>query len=115
MVKFGVAGNSESFYNEGYKHTEEAAKWCYNRGIDVFEYSFGKGVRMTKEKAEKIGAAFTQYGLEMTAHAPYYINFANPDPEKIHNSIGYVLQTQRRTNCRTPRHTRQGRTRAGGR
>lgn len=93
MIKFGVAGNSLSFYEEGHKHTEEAAKWCFDRGIDVFEYSFGKGVRMTPEKAKQIGESFLAYGIEMSAHAPYYINFANPDPEKIQNSVGYVLQT----------------------
>ena len=91
MIKFGVAGNSNSFYEEGYKHTTQAAEWCHKRGIELFEYSFGKGVKMTEKKAEEIGAAFSEFGLEMSAHAPYYINFSNPDDEKIYNSIQYVL------------------------
>lgn len=93
MIKFGVAGNSNSFYEEGYKHTTQAAEWCHKRGIELFEYSFGKGVKMTEKKAEEIGAAFSEFGIEMSAHAPYYINFSNPDDEKIYNSIQYVLAT----------------------
>lgn len=91
MIKFGVAGNSNSFYNEGYKHTYQAAEWCKNRGIDAFEYSFGKGVKMTESTAITIGKAFKEQGIELSIHAPYYINFANPDPLMIEKSIGYVL------------------------
>src|SRR5574344_601632 len=93
MTKFGVAGNSLSFYAEGYQHTAEAAEWCAERGIDAFEYSFGKGVKMTEKTAKEIGEAFTKCGVELSVHAPYYINFSNPDAEKIDNSINYVLQS----------------------
>ena len=95
MIKFGVAGNSLSFYNEGHKHTYEAAEWCKLRGIDIFEYSFGKGVRMTDDTAINIGKAFKNAGVELSIHAPYYINFANNDPDKIANSIRYVMQCLR--------------------
>ncbi len=93
MIKFGVAGNSASFYAEGHKHTVEAADWCKKRGLDCFEYSFGKGVKMSSETAGAIGAAFNAAGLELSVHAPYFINFANPDPQKIENSIGYVISS----------------------
>lgn len=91
MIKFGVAGNSLSFYAEGHERTEGAAKWCRERGIDVFEYSFGRGVTMNESTAKKLGAAFFAEGVELTVHAPYFINFSNPDPEMISKSIGYVL------------------------
>ena len=93
MIKFGPSGNSESFYAEGYSHTEEAAKFVKIRGLDCFEYSFGRGVRMTDEKAYSIGAAFEKEGVELSAHAPYFINFANPDDEMAEKSYGYVLDT----------------------
>ena len=35
MIKFGPSGNGEKFYAEGHKHTEEAAKYCKNLGIEV--------------------------------------------------------------------------------
>lgn len=93
MIKFGPSGNSESFYEAGYTHTEQAAAFVKERGLECFEYSFGRGVRMTEEKARSIGAAFAKEGVEISAHAPYFINFANPDDEMAAKSYGYVLDT----------------------
>ncbi len=93
MIKFGPSGNCESFYAEGFSHTEESAAFVKKRGLDCFEYSFGRGVRMTEEKARSIGEAFAREGVEISAHAPYFINFANPDEEMAAKSYGYVLDT----------------------
>ena len=95
MIKFGPSGNSESFYAEGYSHTEEAASFIKARGLDCFEYSFGRGVRMTEGKAISIGGAFEKEGVEISVHAPYFINFANPDDEMAAKSYGYVLDSAR--------------------
>ena len=93
MIKFGPSGNCESFYAEGYSHTEEAAAFVKKRGLDCFEYSFGRGVRMSEDKAVSIGEAFAAEGVEISAHAPYFINFANPDDEMAAKSYGYVLDS----------------------
>ncbi|MBE5744716.1 MAG: endonuclease IV [Clostridiales bacterium] len=95
MIKFGPSGNCESFYAEGYAHTEQAAKFVKNRGLDCFEYSFGRGVRMTEAKAVSIGEAFAAEDVEISVHAPYFINFANPDDEMAAKSYGYVLDSAR--------------------
>ena len=93
MIKFGPSGNCESFYAEGFSHTEESAVFVKNRGLDCFEYSFGRGVRMSEDKAISIGEAFLKEDVEISAHAPYFINFANPDDEMAAKSYGYVLDT----------------------
>lgn len=93
MIKFGPSGNCESFYAEGYSHTEEAAAFVKKRGLDCFEYSFGRGVRMTEDKAFSIGEAFEAEGVEISAHAPYFVNLANPDDEMVAKSYGYILDT----------------------
>ena len=93
MIRFGPSGNSESFYAAGYSHTEEAASYVKEMGLDCFEYSFGRGVRMTTEKAGAIGRAFAAEGVELSVHAPYFINFANPDDEMAQKSFGYVLDS----------------------
>ncbi|MBQ9714007.1 MAG: TIM barrel protein [Clostridia bacterium] len=93
MIKFGPSGNSESFYEAGYSRTEESAAFVKERGLDCFEYSFGRGVRMSEDKAISIGEAFLSAGIEISAHAPYFINFANPDDEMAAKSYGYVLDT----------------------
>ena len=93
MIKFGPSGNCDSFLAAGYSHTEEAAGFVKERGLDCFEYSFGRGVRMTEAKALSIGEAFEKEKIELSAHAPYFINFANPDDEMAAKSYGYVLDT----------------------
>ena len=93
MIKFGPSGNCENFYAEGYSHTEESAAFVKKRGLDCFEYSFGRGVRMSEDKAISIGEAFKKEAVEISAHAPYFINFANPVDEMAAKSYGYVLDT----------------------
>ena len=93
MIKFGPSGNCESFYAEGNTHTEQAAAFVKARGLDCFEYSFGRGVRMSEDKAISIGEAFKKEGIEISVHAPYFINFANPDDEMAAKSYAYVLDS----------------------
>ena len=93
MIKFGPSGNCDSFYAEGNAHTEQAPAFLKKRGLDCFEYSFGRGVRMTESKAIAIGEAFQKEGIEISVHAPYFINFANPDEEMVTKSYAYVLDS----------------------
>lgn len=93
MIKFGPSGNSESFLLEKHKGTEDAAKWCAERNLDYYEYSFGRGVNMSEEKAVIIGEAFKNYGVGLSVHSPYFINFATTEEEKAENSYNYVLNS----------------------
>ena len=93
MFRIGPSGNSVSFYESGHKHTYEAAKWLSGLGLSAFEYSFGRGISLGDAAAEKINQEFAAYGIEVSAHAPYYTNFSNPSDEKIENSIGYITQS----------------------
>ena len=93
MIKFGPSGNGEAFYAAGHKHTEEAAQYCKDLGLDCYEYSFGRGIMLSEGKAEIIGNAFAQAGVEISVHAPYFINFANPSDESAQNSHNYVLNS----------------------
>lgn len=93
MIKFGPSGNGESFYAAGHKHTEEAGEYCKSLGLDCYEYSFGRGILLSEGKAELIGQAFKDAGVEMSVHAPYFINFANPDDEAAQKSYNYVLNS----------------------
>ncbi len=93
MLRIGPSGNSESFYAEGHKHTYEEAAWLHAKGLNAFEYSFGRGVSMSDSTANKIKDEFNKYDIAISAHAPYYTNFANPDPEMIDKSIMYITQS----------------------
>ena len=95
MIKFGPAGNSDSFYAQGYKSTWQAPKWLKEMGLNAYEYSFGRGVNLSDEGAEKVRAEAEKYGISVSAHAPYFINLANPDREKIENSFRYITEGAR--------------------
>ncbi len=91
MIRFGPSGNSESFYAQGYKHTYQAFQWLSEKGLNAFEYSFGRGVNLKEETAVKIKEAAAGYGVSVSAHAPYYINLAAEEREKHEKNIEYLL------------------------
>lgn len=93
MIKFGPSGNSDAFFAAGYSKSEESAVWVRNMGLDVFEYSFGRGVNLSDAKKESIKTAFDLAGVEITVHAPYYVNLANPEEENAEKSYGYILRS----------------------
>ncbi len=93
MIKFGPSGNSASFYAMGYKHTVQAPEYLDKFNLDCFEYSFGRGVTVSEGKAVEIGEAFAAANKEISVHAPYFINFANPDDEAARKSYNYVLDS----------------------
>ncbi|MBE7061207.1 MAG: endonuclease IV [Clostridiales bacterium] len=96
MIKFGPSGNSIAFSEAGLTKSEQSATWVKNLGLNCFEYSFGRGVNMTDERALSIGKAFSDAEVEISVHAPYYINFANPEDENAEKSYAYVLQSARK-------------------
>ena len=93
MIRFGPAGNSESFYEQGHKSTTEAFSWIREMGLDAYEYSFGHGVRIKQETAEAIGKAAADSGVALSLHAPYYINMATLEEDKQASNRRYFLQT----------------------
>lgn len=93
MLRFGPAGNSESFYAAGYKSSHQAPAWLAAMGLSAYEYSFGRGIGLSFEAAEKIAAEAKAHDIAMSAHAPYFINLANPDPEKRENSFRYITDS----------------------
>ena len=93
MIKFGPSGSTVRFFAAGYEHTEEMPAYVKGLGLDCFEYSFGRGVNMSVAKANSIRAAFERESIEISVHAPYYINLGTPDDEKGVKSFGYILDS----------------------
>jgi len=98
MVKFGPSGNSEAFYDEGYKSSEQMPLWLKNMGLDLYEYSCAKGVKISPAKAKLIGEEAEKHGIGLSIHAPYYINLSTDDEEKRAKSINYIMETLRVAN-----------------
>lgn len=91
-IKFGPSGNDSYCQSMKYS-TCQTAEYVKSLGLDCFEYSFGKGVRLSQETALKICDAFRENNIEISVHAPYFINFSNPDQQKIINSEGYLTDS----------------------
>lgn len=93
MIRFGPSGNSRMFYDAGYKTTLDAPKFLKEVGLSCYEYSFGRGFTMGYEKAREIGAQAIKNDILISVHAPYYVNFANPDPEALLKNSNYVTNS----------------------
>jgi len=86
---FGPAGNSDSF-SVVHKSSLAAPEWIAGFGLDAYEYQCGKGVNVGEATARKLGENARTHGIRLSLHAPYFINLANPDPESLQKTIGYI-------------------------
>ncbi len=87
---FGVAGNSETFTKTISKSSADAPEWLASIGLDAYEYQCGKGIHVGEKTARRIGANAAAAGIQMSLHAPYFINLANPDADMRKKTIGYI-------------------------
>lgn len=93
MIRFGPSGNSNEFYAKGYKRTVQAPEWLASQGLTAYEYSFGRGINLSDETAVEIATQAKMFDVQISVHAPYYINFANPSDEMAEKSYNYVLNS----------------------
>lgn len=87
---FGTAGVPRSSPK---KSTIEGLKHIKNLGLDCMELEFVQGVRMKPELAIKVNKVRKKLGLELTVHAPYFINLSSHDQEKIDKSIKQIIDS----------------------
>ena len=86
-ARFGPAGNAENF---PYKSSVDAPRWMAELGLDCYEYQCGKGLHVGEETARRVGQAAAEHGIVLSLHAPYFINLANPDPDSLTKTTGYI-------------------------
>lgn len=91
-IRFGPAGNSDSFYLQGYKSSTQMPKWLFDKGLSAYEYSCGRGVNIKQETAVIIGEEAKKYDVALSIHAPYYINLSSLEPDKQEASKRYALE-----------------------
>jgi deoxyribonuclease-4 len=81
---FGTAGGPSAFYAEGLSSSADMPRWLAGKGLDAYEYSAGRGVRLKDEADARLGAAAHEHAIALSLHAPYFINLAAsgaPGPE----------------------------------
>ena len=93
MIWFGTAGNSNSFYDMGYKSTSQVPEYIKKMGINAYEYQCGRGVRINQAEAIKLKQNAGAESIRLSLHSPYYISLSSLEEEKRDNSINYILQS----------------------
>jgi deoxyribonuclease-4 len=86
MIRLGPAGSPT-------KSTFEGIPYLKKIGLNAMEVEFTYGVRMKNELAKKIGKIAEKNEIKLSVHAPYYINLASKDKEKIEASKKRILDS----------------------
>ncbi|MEM1483937.1 TIM barrel protein [Oscillospiraceae bacterium PP1C4] len=95
VVRFGPAGNSESFTAMGYKKNTQIPEYIEKMGLSAYEYQCGRGVKISDAAASELGKLAAARNIQLSLHAPYYISMSSVEEDKRLNSINYVLQSAR--------------------
>ena len=95
MIKFGPSGSCEDFLAQGFKKTSDGVPWLKEKGCDLYEYSFGRGVMISDQTASQYGKVFKDADIELSVHAPYFINLATIEEQKAQNNIKYIEDSLR--------------------
>ena len=90
-VRFGPAGNPDSFYSEGHKSSLDMPEWLRKKGLNAYEYQCSRGVNIGQDMAQNLGELAAKNGVHLSIHAPYYINLANPEPEAFEKTKKHLM------------------------
>lgn len=90
MVKFGPSGNDDLFYEQGFKSSIDVFEWLKKMGLDLYEYSFGRGILLKDDTALEFAKKAKENNISISVHAPYFVNLANPDELAILKSYAYI-------------------------
>ncbi len=82
-LRFGPAGKPLGFKGP----MEKVPEYLASIGLDALEYEAVRGVRISEEKARRLGEAAREHDIMLSMHAPYYINLASPDESVVSRSL----------------------------
>lgn len=72
-IRIGPAGNPIDFSGS----SPEAPEFIKGKGLNAYEYQATRGVRIGEENAKKLGKNAQKFGIWVTIHGQYWINFAS--------------------------------------
>jgi deoxyribonuclease-4 len=88
-LRFGTSGIPLSTPRSG---TEHGIRRARELGLGCLELAWGNGVRMSESTANRISEVRTGCGLELTAHAPYYVNLCGAG-DVVERSVARVVES----------------------
>lgn len=93
LIRFGSAGVPLSAEK---RDTISGIKRIAELGLQSMEIEFVRGVNMSLPKAREVGKTAAESGIELSVHAPYYINLASEEKQIIVASKKRVLDSLER-------------------
>jgi len=89
MIKIGPAGSGGLGNLKGIRKVARMK-------LDCMEVAFTYGVRMSMDDARQAGSLAKEKGIVLSVHAPYYINLASDEKEKMRISKQRILDSCQR-------------------
>lgn len=89
MIEFGPSGASLEV-EEQKMSKKSHAEYLKSFNLGAYEYPFTFGVKMSDKTKEDLIDNFKD-NFKISVHAPYYINLASCEEEKVQNSFSYLL------------------------
>jgi len=86
------------------KSTFEGLEAVKKLGLQAMEVQFSHGINMSSELAKKIGEENKKYNIHLSIHAPYYINLASEEKQKVTDSKKRILESCRLGHLMGARH-----------
>ena len=95
MIRFGTAGAGAGLCESVGMKTSvwNAVQACALHELTAMEVEFVQGVKMSLQSAKDIGELARSLGVRLSVHAPYWINLASEEPEKVMNSRRRILDS----------------------
>ena len=92
MIRVGPAGSS------GLGNLKGVSK-CAAMDLDCMEIEFTYGVRMDLKTAKEVGTLAREKAILLSVHAPYYVNLASAEKEKLAASKKRILDSCQRAHA----------------
>lgn len=92
MIKIGIAGIPAGAKGKG---TEAGIRYLHELGLDAMELQFGRNVYMTPAAAKEAAPVAREEGVELSVHAPYYVNLTSKTEKTIEKSKDWILKSAR--------------------
>jgi deoxyribonuclease-4 len=92
-ARFGPAGNSDAFYEAGYKASVDMPAWLAGMQLTAYEYQCSRGVNVGENTAREIGLKAAEHDIKLSIHAPYYISLATEDEKIAANTQNHFLKS----------------------
>ncbi|MDI6888242.1 MAG: TIM barrel protein [Methanocellales archaeon] len=90
LIRIGIAGIPLAKKGKG---VEAGIQYLSDVGLDAMEVQFVRGIFMDSVSAKKAGQLAKKVGIELSVHAPYYINLASKKKETIEKSKRFIINS----------------------